>query len=145
MAIFAREGVDMATRWVAPEVNSKAERGYQIFLDYDGAGSKVEGDSVAATTSNVDQVGAYAFHGDGNLMILLTNKDTVAHDVAVTLNAPRNAVWRLYGFDAANAVHRIGSGSVTGTTLTVSGLTPISANLLVVPDLDDIFKNGFGG
>ena len=143
LAIFAREGVDMATRWVAPDPNTKAERGYQILLNYDSAGSNVVGDSVAATTSDINQVGAYAFHGSGNAMVLLTNKDTVSHDVAVTFNSPRNATWTLYGFDGDNAVHMITSGTITGSSLTVSGLTPISANLLVIPDNDEIFKNGF--
>jgi hypothetical protein len=143
LAIFAREGVDLATRWVAPAANSKAERGFQIFLNYDGAGARVEGDSVAATTSNIDQVGAYAFHGSGKTMVLLTNKDTVSHDVAVTFNSPRNATWTLYGFDGNNAVHMIGTGAINGTSLTVSGLTPISANLLVIPENDEIFKDGF--
>ncbi len=143
LAIFAREGVDMATRWVAPTANTKAERGYQILLNYDAAGSNVFGDSVAATTSNVDQVGAYGFHGSGNTMVLLTNKDTVPHDVAVTFNSPRNATWTLYGFDGNNAVRMIGTGAINGKSLTVSGLTPISANLLVIPDNDEIFKDGF--
>jgi hypothetical protein len=59
--IFAREGVDMATRWVAPEPDTKAERAFTLFLNYDGAGAKVQGDSVRATSGNVDQIGAYAF------------------------------------------------------------------------------------
>ena len=143
LAIFAREGVDLATRWTAPAVNSKAERGFQIFLNYDGAGAKVEGNSVSATTSAIDQVGAYAFEGDGNTMVLLTNKDTVAHDVVVTFASARNATWKLYGFDTANALHLIDSKALNGTAVTLSGLTPMSANLLVVPDNDEIFKNGF--
>jgi hypothetical protein len=143
LAIFAREGVDLATRWTAPDKDSKAERGFQIFLNYDGAGAKVEGNSVSATTSAIDQVGAYAFEGDGNTMVLLTNKDTVAHDVVVTFASARNATWKLYGFDSANALHLIDSKAINGTSVTLSGLTPMSANLLVVPDNDEIFKNGF--
>ncbi len=143
LAIFAREGVDLATRWVAPAANSKAERGFQIFLNYDGAGARVEGDSVAATTDSIDQVGAYAFHGDGKTMVLLTNKDTVSHGVALTFDSARNATWTLYGFDSANAQHMIDNGNVTTNALTLNPLPPMSANLLVVPDNDEIFKNGF--
>jgi hypothetical protein len=143
LAIFAREGVDLATRWQAPAVNSKAEDGFRIFLNYDGAGSKVDGDSVAATTSNIDQVGAYAFHGDGNTTVLLTNKDTTTHNVALTFESAHYATWKLFGFDSANTEHLISTGSINGTSLTLTGLTPISANLLVIPDNDEIFKNGF--
>ena len=143
LAIFAREGVDLATRWTAPATGSKAERGFEIFRNYDGSGSKVQGDSVSATTSNIDQVGAYAFHGNGNTMVLLTNKDTVSHDVVVTFTAARNATWNLYGFDPSNAQHLIHSDVVNGSIVTLSGLLPMSASLLVVPDIDEIFKNGF--
>jgi hypothetical protein len=142
LAIFAREGVDLATRWTAPASGSKAERGFQIFLNYDGAGAKVQGDSVYASSANIDQVGAYAFH-DQRTMVLLTNKDTVAHDVTVTFNAAQSGTWKLYGFDGTNGVHQINTGSISGTALTLNGLTPMSANLLVVPDADEIFRNGF--
>ncbi len=143
LAIFAREGVDLATRWTAPAANSKAERGFQIFLDYDGAGAAVQGNSIGATSANVDQIGAYAFHGNARTMVLLTNKDSVSHDVALSFNAPHFAAWTLYGFAGAGPLTQTGSGSINGTTLTLSALPPLSANLLVIPDNDSIFKNGF--
>jgi hypothetical protein len=144
LAIFAREGVDLATRWVAPDPNTKAERGYSIFLNYDGAGAKVQGNSVAATSANVDQIGAYAFHDNTRTMLLLTNKDTVTHDVALTFDAAHFGTWKLYGFTGASALAQTGTGSIGGTTLTLSALPPISASLLVIPDVDEIFKDGFG-
>ena len=145
LAIFAREGVDMATRWVAPASNSMAERAFQIFLNYDGAGARVQGDSVAATSANNDQVGAYAFHLAGQrAMVLLTNKDTAAsHGVVVTLSPATSGTWKLYGFDGAHAVHQVSTGSISANTVTLSALSPLSVNLLVVPDTDVIFKNGF--
>jgi hypothetical protein len=147
LAIFAREGVDLATRWTAPAANSLAERGFQIFLNYDGAGSNVQGDSAGATTSNIDQVGAYAFHlASQRTMVLLTNKDTLSHDVTLTFNSTQSGTWNLYGFDGANAVHQISSGPIAGTVLTLTGATtlaPMSANLLVIPDADEIFRDGF--
>jgi len=147
LAIFAREGVDLATRWGAPAANSLAERAFQIFLNYDGAGANVQGDSVGATSTNVDKVGAYGFNLDGQrTMLLLTNKDSASHDVTVVFNAARSGTWKLYGFDAAHALHMIGSGSIAGTTLSLTGATTLpamSANLLVVPNDDGIFKDGF--
>jgi len=144
LGIFAREGVDLATRWTAPNAGNFNERAFRLFLNFDGAGAKVEGDSVKATTANIDQIGAYAFHGDGRLMILLTNKDTVAHDVIVTLNAARTATWKLYGFDASHDIRQIGTpGTLTTNTLTLTGIAAMSANLLVIPDSDEIFANDF--
>jgi hypothetical protein len=145
LAIFAREGVDMATRWVAPASGTKAERGFSIFLNYDGAGAKVQGDSVAATSSNVDQIGAYAFHNNQRTLVLLTNKDTVTHDVALTFDSAYNGTWKLYGFTGSSALIQTGTGSISTAALTLSALPPISASLLVIPDSDEIFKDGFGG
>ncbi len=144
LAIFARDGVDLATRWIAPAHPSKVERAFSIFLDYDGAGSRVMGDSVAAVSADVDRIGAYAFHLAGQrTMVLLTNKDTISHDVVVTFAYPRSANWKLYGFTGSTVLAQIGGASMSGTSLTVAGLPARSANLLVIPDNDAIFKNGF--
>jgi hypothetical protein len=143
LAIFAREGVDMATRWTAAGGGTKNEYGFSIFLNYDGAGAQVQGDSVSATSANVDQIGAYAFHGNARTFVLLTNKDTAAHDVALTFNAAHAATWKLYGFSASAALGQTNTGPINGTTLSLSALPPMSASLLVVPDADEIFKDGF--
>jgi len=145
LAIFAREGVDIAARWGAPAAASKVERAFQLFLNYDGSGSAVAGDSVAATSTNNDQIGAYAFrlYARRN-MLLLTNKDTSAtHSVALTFAHSQHGAWTLYGFDAANGLHWIGSGSNPGTALTLDNLPALSASLLVLSDEDGLFRDGF--
>jgi hypothetical protein len=142
LAIFAREGVDMATRWIAADAGTKNEYGFSIFLNYDGHGAKVEGDSVSAISANVDQIGAYAFHGDGRTMVLLTNKDTVTHTVALTFDSAHFANWNLYGFSPSAALGPTGSGVISGSVLTTPALPAMSASLLVIPDVDDIFKDG---
>lgn len=141
--IFAREGVDMATRWVAPEANSLAERAFTLFLDYDGAGARVAGNSVRAQSANGDQVGAYAFNSGGRTMVLLTNKTTTAQDVNIAFASVPGTAWTLYGFDATHAVHSIGTGAPAGTSVSLTGLPAMSANLLVVTGADSIFRNGF--
>jgi hypothetical protein len=141
--IFAREGVDLATRWVAPGADTRVERAYTLFLNYDGAGSKVQGSSVSVHSADIDRVGAYAFVSAGRTMVLLTNKDTVAHDAALTFAGAQSASWRLFGFDANNGVHQIGTGTISGTALTLTGLPAISANLLVIEASDAIFADGF--
>jgi hypothetical protein len=141
--IFARDGVDLATRWIAPAPNTRAERAYTLFLNYDGAGSKVTGSNVSAQSANVDEVGAYAFVSGARTMVLLTNKDIVTHDANLTFATALGGSWTLYGFDAANAVHAIASGAIAGTTLTLTALPAISANLLVIEGGDSIFADGF--
>lgn len=45
-------------------------------------------------------------------MLLLTNKDTSAtHSVALTFAQAQHGAWTLYGFDAANGLRSIASGS----------------------------------
>jgi len=143
LAIFAREGVDLATRWVAPAANSRVERAFTLFLDYDGAGGKVAGSSIAAYSANVDAIGAYAFQNGARTALLLTNKDTSAHDVTVGFDSARSGGWTLYGFDADHAVHALANGTIDGTTLVLSALPAMSANLLVVASGDRIFDDGF--
>jgi hypothetical protein len=143
--IFAREGVDLATRWVAPGANTRAERPFTLFLDYDGAGSNVDGASVAATSANVDQIGAYAFAASGGrTIVLLTNKDAAAHDVQVAFGESRVGTWTLYGFDADEPVHAITNGAVSGTSIALTALPAMSANLLVISGGDAVFADGFG-
>ncbi|MDR3388039.1 MAG: glycoside hydrolase family 44 protein [Rudaea sp.] len=144
LAIFAREGVDMATRWIAPASGTKVENAFSIFLNYDSAGAKVQGNSVSATSAAVDQIGAYAFNLAGQrTMVLLTNKDTVTHDVALSFDSIHTGPWTLYGFTGSSALAPTGTGSINGMSLTLPALPSISASLLVITDTDEIFKNGF--
>jgi hypothetical protein len=122
LAIFGREGVDLATRWEAPAAGSLVEDAFRLYLNYDGAGSQVTGDSVQALSSSIDTVGAYGILGAGGggggakLQILLFNKDTVSHtiqlQVAGSPTAPSGSV-ALYEFDAT---HRLGPGGTTHLT-----------------------------
>ena len=109
LAIFGREGVDLATRWVAPGPGSRVEDAFRLYLDYDGAGAAVSGDSVEAVSDNVDDVGAYAVAGAGTrLFLLLFNKATGDRDGAVTLPAPLHWRARLWRFDGSNSLGSAG-------------------------------------
>jgi hypothetical protein len=135
LAIFGREGLDLASRWVAPAPNTPVEDAFLLYLDYDGAGSQVGGDSVQAVSGNVDQVGSYAVLGPANqLFLLLFNKDTSGHPAAVQLASGWTAPVALYGFDGT---HRLGAAGSTGTAAMIGGglnlpLGARSATLAVV-------------
>lgn len=136
LAIFAREGLDMATRWVAPYPTTVAENAFSIFLNYDNNGSKVAGNSVSALSSNVDEVGAYAFDIPGQrTMILLTNKDFASHDALISFPSARAGTWQQYAFTGASNLSAVGGvNTISGSTLTVSALPPMSATLVAVSD-----------
>lgn len=147
LGIFGREGVDLATRWVAPAAGSLVERAFRLFLDYDGNGSRVEGDSVRATSANVDLLGAYAIDLEGErLMLVLVNKDTATTTAQLGFAQALSGPWTLYRFSAASDVAPVANGDIAGTALTLS-LPARSASLLVLPavptDPDLVFEDGF--
>ncbi|KAB2962343.1 MAG: endoglucanase [Thermoanaerobaculia bacterium] len=143
LAIFGREGVDLATRWVVPETGTRTEDSFRIFLDYDGAGSRVAGESVSTLSSDLDEVGAYAVRGPSDqLYVLLFNKETAARDVdvdvAVAVAGPA-ALWR---FTPASPLGSAGTVPVAGNgfTLTLPARSATVAVLDIVSDL--IFRDG---
>lgn len=145
LAIFGREGLDMALRWVAPEPGSLAEDAYRLFRNYDGAGSQVSGDSVRAVSSDVNGVASYAVHSaNGKLFVLLINKDTVARDATVSVAGgvtSNVSLWRLDGAGLAPAGTL--TSTPTGFTATLPARTVILARVQVPPLGGMIFSDGF--
>ena len=139
LAIFGREGVDLATRWVSPDTGSRVEEAFRLYLDYDGQGAAVAGDSVAATSENVDDVGAYAVAGTGTrLFLLLFDKATADRDAAVTLPAPLHWRARLWRFDGGDTLGPAGQVLPSGGGLTLSlpaRSATLAATLLDFPDV----------
>lgn len=132
LAIFGREGVDLATRWVAPEENSRVEDAFLLYLDYDGAGSTVDGTSVRATSDAPDAVGAYAVQrDDGRLHVLLFNHDTSARDATATVAGATDGSAALYRFSSTSRLSAAGTASMTSGALRLT-LPPRSATLAVV-------------
>jgi hypothetical protein len=134
LAIFGREGVDLATRWVAPVDNTKTEDAFLLYRNYDGAGAQVKGDSVRATSANVDAVGAYAIRGGagGNtLYILLFNKDTAAQTAAVSVACGLTQAAQLFRFADGLRLAAAGTATPAAGSLTLA-LPARSATLAVV-------------
>ncbi len=121
LAILGREGVDLATRWVAPASGSKTEEAFRLFLDYDGAGAKALGDRVRASSSDAAHVGAFAIRGHADeLLLLLFNKGTAARDIEVTIAVPVTGSFALYRFTATEALGPAGSATPSGGVLTLT-------------------------
>lgn len=144
LAIFAREGVDMAARWVAPAAGSLVERAFRLYLDFDGNGARVEGESARATSANVDALGAYAIDKPGvHTMILLFNKVPSSTTAALNLGVRLTGPWKLYQFSATSDVSLVDSGTIDSAVISLANLPARSASLLVLPDIDRIFANSF--
>ena len=136
LAIFGREGVDLATRWVSPAENSLIEDAFLFYLDYDGAGGQVAGDSVRAVSSDVDAVGAYAVRGTGpRLFLLLFNKNTAARHADVQVTGGLSGPAALYRFGATGRLAPAGTAATSGSLLSLD--LPARSATLAVVDLDD--------
>jgi hypothetical protein len=132
LAVFGREGVDLATRWVAPQAGSRCEDAFRMYLNYDGAGARVLGTSVRATSSKPDSVGAYAIEAaDGRVQLLLFNKHTTGVTVPVGLGGTAPRELALYRFTAASAWGAAGSATAPAGSVTLA-LPARSATLAVV-------------
>jgi len=145
LAIFAREGVDLATRWVSPEAGTKVEEAFRLFLNHDGTGARVAGTSVRAISPDIDRVGAYAIHDDANARVyaVLINKSLDAQTVTLTLDRPASGTWTMVGIDGSGAFGPRGSGAASGTTIVLPAMPARSARLVRIPLGDTIFRNGF--
>lgn len=143
LAIFGREGLAMAARWVAPEVGSLAEDAFRMFLDYDGANTRVLGDHLPTTPSHPDELGVYAIDEPAKaLRVVLINRATGPRQITLDLSAPLAGPWALYRFDATQRFAQVGSGSIGGTSLVLANVPGRSANLLVLPAAG-LFADGF--
>jgi len=137
LAVFAREGVDTATRWVAPGAGTFVENSFRIFLNYDGKGATVLGtSSVQATTTDIDTVGGYAFH-DATAKVVYTYlffKSEAAGNVTVDVTSATtgSATGTLYRFEKNKPVYAAGTVAFASgkATLTLPGW---SATLIRVP------------
>ncbi len=105
LAVFGREGVHAAMRWVAPAVGSRVEDAFRLYLDYDAAGSAVTGTSTSCTSSDVDRVGAYAVETAAeDMVVLLFNKSTTAEDIHLTVAQPVTGTASLVRFTEATSL-----------------------------------------
>jgi hypothetical protein len=131
LAIFGRERLDMAMRWVAPASGSLSEHAYRLYRDYDGNGGKVEGDTVRAVSNDVDRVGGYAIRSaEDELFVVLVNKDPAAQPATITVAGGVTgpvALWRLSaaGYEAAGSI----DSTATGFALSLPGRTATLARV----------------
>jgi len=118
LGVFARHGVSVATRWTVPATGSIAEQPFKLYLNYDGKGSKVSGDSIPATSSNNEIVVSYAYNDAMNKKIYVTIINNVASgSVPVTVDvssitASGNVAF--YAFTKTQKVSPNGSSTLSG-------------------------------
>ncbi len=131
LAVLGREGVDLATRWVAPDPGSRSEDAFRLYLDPDGSGTPIAGHSVRAVSADNDAVGAYAIRGTGGILhVLLFNKQTTSYSAQVTVEGELEGTADVYRFDGANPLAWVESFSPQPDGFSTE-LPPRSATLVV--------------
>lgn len=132
LAIFGREGVDLATRFGVVKAGTPIEDAFKLFLDYDGQGSGIRGDSVKTKSAIPDALGAYTIAGaDGKTYVLLFNKDSAIREVKVA-GAFEEAQADVYRFDSSKRLSAGGFANVNADGFTLR-MPAKSAALVVIP------------
>jgi hypothetical protein len=130
LALYAREGVDIATHWVTPKAGSKVEAAFKLLTNYDGKGSRISGQVVSATSSNEEVVTSYAFKQNNMLRLLLVCKANTATQVTIDLSKySLNADGQGFLLDATHNTAPAGTYRLSNGLLAVS-LPRVSATLI---------------
>jgi len=134
LAIFAREGLDMANRWVVANANTVTEDAWNIFLNYDGKGASILGSSsVSANSNQPAEVTGYAFDNGKQVYILLINKkyDSAVPVTVDVSSASASGSVQFYQFSKGKRLAPAGSTTVSSGTFKIT-IPEWSATLAVV-------------
>ena len=136
LGIFGREGLDLATRWTAPDPSTPTFKAIQMYRNYDGAKSTFGDSSVSATVPNPDNLSAFAAvrSSDGALTIMVVSKYLTGSTPA-TVNLSQFAaggaahVWQL---TASNTIQQLADVPVSNGAIAPQ-LPQQSITLFVIP------------
>jgi uncharacterized protein (TIGR03437 family) len=147
LGIFGREGLDLATAWVAntslppgdllgATTSDPIAFAFRMYRNYDGIGGALGETSVQATTGDPDQLSVFAAQrSDTALTILVLNKTTgdLSSTVGISNFTPdaKAQVWR-YSQANLNSIVRQPDADVSGFSLSAT-FPAYSMTLLVVP------------
>lgn len=123
LGIFARQGVDLATRWSLSNDGNLIGAAFRMFRNYDGHHSKFGNTWISSTSANQSRLAVYGARrsSDGDYTVLVINKaaGSLAGHLALSgFTTPASAArWTWNG--AAAITHAspasIHSGSITAT------------------------------
>jgi Glycoside hydrolase family 44 len=129
LGIFGREGVDMASYWQSPPVDSPAGAAFRLYRNYDGHGAAF-GDRSLPCRSSASPVAVFGSrHSDtGEVDVVLTNEDP-SKPATVNLDFGLNATASIDRFQVAAGSSQITQLSSLSSSAAVT-LPPFSLTLL---------------
>jgi hypothetical protein len=136
LGIFGREGLDLATRWGAPDASTPTYQAMKLYRNYDGNNSGFGDTSVSASVPNPDNVSAFAAvrSADDAWTVMAVNKQLTASaslTVALT-NAPNCGAAQVWQITSAGSIVRLADLAFSGSAFT-NTVPPQSITLFVLP------------
>ena len=76
LGIFAREGLDLATRWGMPDDGDRIDDAFRLYRDYDGAGAKFGNVWIRSTSADQGRLAVYGARrgAAGDYTVMVINK-----------------------------------------------------------------------
>jgi len=135
LAIFAREDVYAAARWVVPSSGTLTESSFALFLNYDGQGANLKNaNSVGSSTTDIDVLGSYGFTDSKYIYAVLIFKSQISGNVTVDVTSGTTATVNadLYRFEPSKKLYNAGQAKFTNGKASLN-LPGWSATLVRVP------------
>lgn len=123
LGVFAREGVDLATRWGLDSDGALIPWAFRVFRDYDGHGSRFGDTWVRSTSADQGRLAVYAATrtSDGVLTVVVVNKtsDSLTSSLSISgLSLPGTA--RVFRWSGGQSIDRLADQDVSGTGFTAT-------------------------
>jgi uncharacterized protein (TIGR03437 family) len=143
LGIFGQQGLDLGAMWAPPNAFptggapvDPAVFAFEMYLNYDGLGSRFGETSISATTSNPDEISIFAAQRDDNAVtIMLLNKTTSALSAPIPVANFQAAVnAQVFQYSSANlaAIQQMPDLQLASGTINAT-LPARSITLLVLP------------
>jgi hypothetical protein len=146
LGIFGREGLDMGALWGPPNPTTQVPGlvAFEVYRNYDGAGSKFGDMALASTSANQGQLAVYGAQrtADGAVTVVVLNKTYGSLTSTLSLpNLTATGPAQVYLYSAANLAGLVSEPAIAVTappngSTTSSLSTPFpgqSITLLVIP------------
>jgi len=136
LGIFAREGLDLATRWTTPDPSTPTYKAMKMYRNYDGNKSAFGETSLNATGTNPDNVSVFAAQrsADSALTVILINKQLTAAAAAnlTFTNCQLMGKAHVWQLTSANSILELSDLAFSGNAFSNS-VPPQSITLYVLP------------
>ena len=122
LGIFAREGLDLATRWGMPFDGDRIDDAFRLYRDYDGHGAKFGDVWIRSRSADQSRLAVYGARrtADGDYTLIVINKtDRAAHQPPRPERDRRRTHAQTYRWTGA-AIRRLADGAVPAAGFTAT-------------------------